>query len=90
MRRYQDAAVAGRPARVEDSLQCLWGEVQVGPAPARVPARLQPDVLGRDALEQPPESSRDAAQKGVGDRARGPSSAGSQFLKIGKEKKNQF
>ncbi|KAG6383732.1 hypothetical protein SASPL_156497 [Salvia splendens] len=55
LRRYQDSAVAGRPARVEDSLQCLWGEVQVGPAPAGVPARMQPDVLGRDALKQPPK-----------------------------------
>lgn len=55
-----------RSIRGEDAVQCLRGPLQVGPAFPRVQACLQPDVLRRDSLEQPPESAGDEEEEGDG------------------------
>ncbi|KAF5960955.1 hypothetical protein HYC85_002164, partial [Camellia sinensis] len=80
--RPENPPVASRSTRCQNTLQRLRGPIQIGSAVTRVPPRLQPDVLERGPLQQPPESVGNAAEEGGGRRRR-VRSAGPKFLKTG-------
>ncbi|GFQ07007.1 gata transcription factor 12 [Phtheirospermum japonicum] len=57
LRHRQDAAVEDGAHGPEDTVQRVRGEVQVGPARARVSARVEPDICFDKAFEFTQESA---------------------------------
>lgn len=61
----EDASVADWAHGSQDAVQCMWGQVQVGSARARIPTRCEPDICIRQAFQFAPEGSGAPETEGV-------------------------